>query len=1015
MNVVLYFKRIRDVREFSIVSKNCHEAIKGLKINPIMNYAKKLKYRKVYASLMFRLFPNIQTIQIPDYSYPIPNEIVSKLSFIRLLNKMNLTEGRIRKNKKENEPPTFKVTNSKYFYYNIHEKFMLKNQPIDTTNQSYYHSLGNEIHTELNDEIISKLQEYEIYSYETVMFFVEHHNIFKSLKSLYIVIDREIKTKNTIENEYNLLIFAILSRIKTLKNIYIHSCKAIINNDYINYIESYPFIKFAFIMYSFIENQNEIYIKLNSMFNVQLIFHCFHPLLLSNGFLVSPNIKMKKITSSILKLLCSQFINLNHYPESIEINHFEMNSKLDLKEIELLKIEIYFFIDDDIIDPLETPRLQLHNCYLDTLVLVGFKYKVVEHLTMMNFPNYFRLNECENIEIQCTSNKIDETTIPIKAISLCDTRNIIIKSIDQYSISKIEMEYCEHITIQTLTQQIQNENEIIIDNIHDVRISDSNIINYTFSNISCLELNTINHLSAIQLPTTLKSLKFQEIPNVNNIQIPNISQNHHLITSLQHISLTSIYIQNIQHTEDMLTITIPTTIKTIRIENCSNVLIQSEEDINIDNIYSTRNINCKFHNISVINTIYLRVFNDLRGTGIKCYNVEASEEFYFSGYTQAQIEDELEGVTKISCLTKLVDVMKNTLNQSEKEVNTTEVEQVKELLEKYDIVLKDDIDEKDLILKYESFYGQLKEFIFNKKEEIVNVEVMINNLSGLAYGSQFANILNKKKENTNQIIDCGNRIVERIREIETTIYNNRIKDLNNMKVERLHELKQVKVQQQIDVNDNEMNIIINSINLLKQWSNQNTYNIIFDSKIDGDGWTDNILHDRVFNRSNVYFITFDTNNNVFGCFITKKIDKSCSYKSEERKKTTYYGITQTHHDTLLEKFFNKEEIDKPIEYIRDENAFVFSLIRDGKVKNTKYLLKYYSNHSVFRLHTNDNRCRLYQLNTDINVNRIGDKMSWCQFSDYDYNEEQHPLIDIPNGTNNYFEAKRIIVMQMNLF
>ncbi|KAL7714694.1 Uncharacterized protein QTN25_007782 [Entamoeba marina] len=342
MNVVLYFKRIRDVRKFSIVSKNCHEAIKGMKINPIMNYAKKLKYRKVYVSLIFRLFPNIQTIQIPDYSYPIPNEIVSKLSFIRLLNKMNLTEGRIHRNKIENEPPTFSSTNSKYFYYNIHEKYMLKNKVIDTTNQSYYHSLGNEIHTEINDEIISKLQEYEIYSYETVMFFLKHHNTFKSLKSLYIVIDKEIKTKNTIENEYNLLIFAILSRIKTLKNVYIHSCKAIINNDYINYIESYPFIKFTFIIYTFIQNQHEIYIKLKSMFNVQLIFHCFHPLLLPNGFVVSPNIvkseltkintiqfgKNEKTTTSTLKLLCSQFINVGHYPKTLQIEHFEMNSNL---------------------------------------------------------------------------------------------------------------------------------------------------------------------------------------------------------------------------------------------------------------------------------------------------------------------------------------------------------------------------------------------------------------------------------------------------------------------------------------------------------------------------------------------------------------------------------------------------------------------------------------------------------------------------------------------------------------
>ncbi|KAL7721839.1 hypothetical protein QTN25_000630 [Entamoeba marina] len=108
---------------------------------------------------------------------------------------MNLTEGRFYKNKPENEPPTFLSTNFNYFYYGIHEKYMLKNKPINTTNQSYYHSLGNEIHTELNDEIISKLQEYEIYSYETVMFFVEHHNTFKSLKSLYIVIEKKLEQK----------------------------------------------------------------------------------------------------------------------------------------------------------------------------------------------------------------------------------------------------------------------------------------------------------------------------------------------------------------------------------------------------------------------------------------------------------------------------------------------------------------------------------------------------------------------------------------------------------------------------------------------------------------------------------------------------------------------------------------------------------------------------------------------------------------------------------------------------
>ncbi|KAL7721837.1 hypothetical protein QTN25_000629 [Entamoeba marina] len=432
-------------------------------------------------------------------------------------------------------------------------------------------------------------------------------------------------------------------------------------------------------MYSFIENQNEIYIKLNSMFNVQLLFHCFNPFILLNGFLVSPNIvkseltkinaiqfeENEKITTSTLKLLCSQFLNLENYPESIQIEHFEMNSKLDLKEMKIMKIEINFhsiipqnillpstltslnlIIYDDIIDSLETPKLQLHNCNLNTLKLKGFKYEVVEYLTMMNLPNHFEFEKCENIEIQCTSNEIDEKIIPIKSIILGDTKNIKIKSSNQYDISKIYMEYCEHINIQTLTQQIQNENEIIIDNIPNVRISDNNIVKYTFSNVSDLELNTTDHLIDIQLPTTLTSLIFQEIRNVNNIQIPNISQIQNLITSLQHIPLTNIDIENIQHTEGILTFTIPTTIQTIRVENCSNILIQSEDEISIENLQYSTNRNCKFESISLKCEIENHVYWLLKNTGIKCCNVGIFEKYFYNSFG-VSFKDLLENVSTI--------------------------------------------------------------------------------------------------------------------------------------------------------------------------------------------------------------------------------------------------------------------------------------------------------------------------------------------------------------------------------
>ncbi|KAL7714693.1 hypothetical protein QTN25_007781 [Entamoeba marina] len=290
-------------------------------------------------------------------------------------------------------------------------------------------------------------------------------------------------------------------------------------------------------------------------------------------------------------------------------------------------------INDDSIDSVETPKLQLHNCNLKTLILKGFKYEAVEYLTMLNLPNYFEFEKCENIEIQCTSNKIDETLIPIESINLYDTKNIKIKSSNQYDIPKINMEYCEHINIQTLTQQIQNENEIIIDNISDVRIFDNNIIKYTFSNIFYLNLNTITHLIDIQLPTTLQTLMFKEIRNVNNIQIPNISQIQHLITSLQHIPLTKLILKifNIQKI----------------FENCSNILIQSEDEISIDDVQYSANTNCKFKNISFKYEIPKYKYATIKETGIKFNNVYCDREIYYI-YHDDLTQDLVIGLFQIS-------------------------------------------------------------------------------------------------------------------------------------------------------------------------------------------------------------------------------------------------------------------------------------------------------------------------------------------------------------------------------
>ncbi|KAL7719445.1 TLDc domain-containing protein [Entamoeba marina] len=171
-----------------------------------------------------------------------------------------------------------------------------------------------------------------------------------------------------------------------------------------------------------------------------------------------------------------------------------------------------------------------------------------------------------------------------------------------------------------------------------------------------------------------------------------------------------------------------------------------------------------------------------------------------------------------------------------------------------------------------------------------------------------------------------------------------------------------------------MDISCTSINILKQWSNKTNFNVIFDSDVDGDG-SNNVLNKIVMNKSNLYFITLDENNNVFGGYINVKII----------------------------------ELDEFSGFISDDNAFIFSLIKDGKVKNTKYSIK--SDDFALYLHRNDLNDYLYDFGDDICVNRIGNSKSYCQCGLYDYYIE-NPFIGSSHPIN-FFQTKRIIVIEMN--
>ncbi|KAL7714231.1 TLDc domain-containing protein [Entamoeba marina] len=139
---------------------------------------------------------------------------------------------------------------------------------------------------------------------------------------------------------------------------------------------------------------------------------------------------------------------------------------------------------------------------------------------------------------------------------------------------------------------------------------------------------------------------------------------------------------------------------------------------------------------------------------------------------------------------------------------------------------------------------------------------------------------------------------------------------------------------------------------MKKWSGFNSFNVIFDSDLHGNG--DNTLVPGIFNKSNLYFITYDDKRNVFGGFI-------------------------------------KEDISEFQEDYFDDNAFVFSFIRNGKMKNVKY--------DIFR-----GFFGAFEVNTSVE----GSDCSQCNFN---YNGELNALVETHQPTT--YVVERIIVVQMS--
>ncbi|KAL7717038.1 TLDc domain-containing protein [Entamoeba marina] len=157
---------------------------------------------------------------------------------------------------------------------------------------------------------------------------------------------------------------------------------------------------------------------------------------------------------------------------------------------------------------------------------------------------------------------------------------------------------------------------------------------------------------------------------------------------------------------------------------------------------------------------------------------------------------------------------------------------------------------------------------------------------------------------------------------------------------------------------------------LLNWSTSKNYTILFDSDLHGNGL--NTLEYSVLNKKRIYLITIDNNTNVFGGYISEKIDR-----------------------------INYDIVDK--------NSFVFSLIRNGVMKNKKYNIKRNISDAIYFVHNTDYGF-LYEFgDKDITIYNVGNSYCNCNQHWFEYKEEKQALTNVDQD----FTAQRLIVLEMN--
>ncbi|KAL7719393.1 TLDc domain-containing protein [Entamoeba marina] len=315
--------------------------------------------------------------------------------------------------------------------------------------------------------------------------------------------------------------------------------------------------------------------------------------------------------------------------------------------------------------------------------------------------------------------------------------------------------------------------------------------------------------------------------------------------------------------------------------------------------------------------------------------------------------------------------------------------EMKRELKKFEVDLQG--DDKEDILKYEEMYKQLHESIVQTDKAVLKGSESINQLTQLV--EKIQTIHNKEADDSNEMKATINNLVDRIICREEDIFREDVEksptEFEKRKAEfekRKAELITMKVIQtkpskrkftpivpKVFNGDEELLKLNRSMDTLKNWCGGVNCNILFDSKVDGNG--KRTLSKKVLNHSNVCFISFDEEGNMFGGRV-------------------------------------KEEITKTDAKIIDPNAFVFTLFRDGEEKQQKFDIKKGNEEFAFYLFRKNDCLYYFGAGSDVNVYKVGSKESWCSQFRYDYNGIKK-AITTKQGSAEAFTISRIIAVSFD--